>query len=193
MRQNWCIEEGYFVCARVESIPVTFLVDTGSNVTILKKELLEQFPPDICQNVKPTNLKLLSVTGEVTPFLGEVTLGLEIGSQKVQQKILFADIKNDGILGMDFLTAHQCDLMLTQRCLRLNNEKIRCFANSQTAQPRCCRIAVSEYVEVPPCSEMVVEGFVTDVIDRKSTGLLEVDVKFLHKRGLGGKSFSLSI
>ena len=106
------------------------------------------------------------------------------GSQTLTQKFLFADIENEGILGMDFLTAHQCDLMLTQNCMKIKREKIRCFANSRNAQPTCCRVAVSENFTIPPETEMLVEGFTTNVIDRHSTGLIEVDTKFLHKKGL---------
>ncbi|MCG7878981.1 MAG: retroviral-like aspartic protease family protein, partial [Candidatus Thiodiazotropha taylori] len=184
MRQNWSMEEGYFVCAKIQNVPVTFLIDTGSNVTILKKDFLEKFPLEVQQSIKPTNTKLLSVTGEITPFLGKTILSIEIGAQKVQQKVLVANIENDGILGMDFLTAHQCDLMLTQKLLKIKGEKVRCFANSREAQPTCCRVAISEYVVVPPGTEMVVEGFITDVMDRRGTGLVEVDTGFLHKKGL---------
>ena len=184
MRQNWSIDEGYFVCTKVEGIPITFLIDTGSNVSILSKGLVDQFPPEFHKEIQPTKTKLLSVTGEVTPFLGKTTVTVEIGSQRVQQNVLIASIENDGILGMDFLTTHHCDLMLTQLCMKLNGEKIRCFPNSREAQPTCCRVAISEYVEIPPETEVVVQGFVTGTIDRKKTGIVEVDTKFLHKKGL---------
>ena len=61
-------------------MPVTFLIDTGSNVTILKKDLVDQLPSDVCHTIQPTHMKLLTVTGEVAPFLGKVTLNVEIGS-----------------------------------------------------------------------------------------------------------------
>ena len=111
-------------------------------------------------------------------------MNIEIGSQTLTQKFLFADIENEGILGMDFLTAHQCDLMLTHSYLKIKREKIRCFANSRNAQPTCCPVAISEGSTIPPETEMLVEGFTTNVIDRPSTGLIEVDTKFLHKTGL---------
>ena len=56
--------------------------------------------------------------------------------------------------------------------------------NSRNAQPTCCRVAVSENFTIPSETEMLVEGFTTNVIDRHSTGLIEVDTKFLHKKGL---------
>ena len=63
--------------------------------------------------------------------------------------------------------------MTLQQCLKIKGEKIRCFAYSRNAQSRCCRVAVSEYIEIPSATEIVVEGFATSTIDRSSTGLLE--------------------
>ena len=68
MRSNWCIVEGYFVCITIKNLPVLFLIDTGSNVTILGKHLLDQLPRDTTSSVRPTKTKMLTVTGEVTPF-----------------------------------------------------------------------------------------------------------------------------
>ena len=124
------------------------------------------------------------MTGEVTPFLGRAVLNLEIGSQNLQMNVLFADIENEGIIGLDFLKEHNCDLMLTQSCLKISNEKIRCFANSRDAQPTCCRIVVTKHCTIPPETEMLIEGHPAGVIDKNSTGLVEVDTGFLHKKGL---------
>ena len=172
------------MCSKIENVPVSFLIDTGSNVTILSKKFLSRFPQEFCQTIIPTNMKLLSVTGEVTPFHGKTEVIIEIGSQKIPHTILIADIENEGILGMDFLADNHCDIMLSRQFLKINGEKIRCFANSREAQARCCRIAVSEFTVIPPQTEIVVEGFPTSTIDRRATGLLETDSKFLHKKGL---------
>ena len=73
MRRNWCMEEGYFVSVTIANVPVTFLIDTGSNVTILSRSLMERMPAHISSSVRPTNTQMLTVTGEipVTPFSGE--------------------------------------------------------------------------------------------------------------------------
>ena len=76
-------------------------------------------------------------------------LNLTIGTQKLKQNVLIADIENDGILGMDFLTAHKCDIMLTCKLMKINGEEILCFANSRDVLPRCCRVAVLEPVVIP--------------------------------------------
>ena len=107
MRGNWCMEEGYFVCVTIKNLPVTFLIDTGSNVTIMGKSFLEKLPSDIGFSVRPKKqTKMLTVTGEVTPFQGKTELELGIGKQKLKHTVLIADIENEGILGMDFLKAY---------------------------------------------------------------------------------------
>ena len=184
MRRNWSIEEGYFICALLDNMPITFLIDTGSNVTILSKEMLQKLPSETNTLVEPTTLKMLTVTGEVTPFLGKMDLNLTIGTQKLKHNVLIADIENDGILGMDFLTAHKCDLMLTRKLMKINGEEILCFANSKDVQPRSCRVAVLEPVVIPPESEIVVPGYTRSVIDKSGTGLIEADEKFMHTKGL---------
>lgn len=152
------MEEGYFVSACVQNMPLTFLVDTGSNVTILRKDLLESWSPETRPHLTPVNLKLVTVTGECSSFYGKSQVEITLGSQKLIHEILFADIQNDGILGIDFLNANRIDVLLSKNYLMLNGEKIACFTNSQDAQPSCCRIAIVENVEIPPESEMIVKG-----------------------------------
>ena len=50
----------------------------------------------------------------MSPFLGKAEIEIKLGSQKVLHDVLFADVKNDGILGMDFLTKHHCDMFLSK-------------------------------------------------------------------------------
>ena len=50
---------------------------------------------------------------------------------------------------MEFLTTGNCDLMLSQQCLKINGETILCLANSGDAQTRCCRVAVFHYENMP--------------------------------------------
>ena len=87
MRRNWCLEEGYCVCVTIKDLPVTFLIDTGSNITILSKGFLEKLPLDVTSSVRPTKTKMLTVTGEVIPFQGKPELELGIGKQKLKKYI----------------------------------------------------------------------------------------------------------
>ena len=66
--------------------------------------------------------------------------------------------------------------------MKVNGEEVLCFANSRNAQPRCCRVAVLEPVEIPPESEMIVPGYTKGVIAKSGTDLIEADKKFCIRK-----------
>ena len=178
------MEDGYFVTGFIHGKPLAFLVDTGSCCTILSKAVFERWPPETRPTLTPVNLYLVTATGESSPFLGKAKIEITLGSQKLLHDVLLADIKNDGILGMDFLTKHCCDMFLSRNHLLLNGEKIACFRSSVDAIPTCSRIAILDTVEVPPECEIIVKGRPLDRVDSNSTGVVEATESFIGRSGL---------
>ena len=178
------MKEGYFIPALVANTPLTFLVDTGSNVTILRRDLLDSWPQQQQPSIIPVNTQLITATGECSPFHGKAVIDITIGSQTLKQEILFADIKNDGILGMDFLGNHSCDVLLSKDHLVLNGERITCFRNTENAPPVSCRIALLESVEIPPECEIIVKGRPLDRFDKDGVGVLESSDNLTARYGL---------
>ena len=138
-------------------MPLTFLVDTGSNATILRHDLLDNWLQEHLPSLKPVNIQLVIATGDCSPFHGKAEVEISLGNQKLKQ-FLFADIENDGILGLDFLSKNGCDVRLSKDHSILNVEKIACFLNSVDARSTCCRIASAENIEIPLDCEMIVQG-----------------------------------
>ena len=178
------MEDGYFVAGYVHGKSLAFLVDTGSCCKILSKNVFDRWPQETRPCLSPVNLHLITATGEMSPFLGKAEIEIKLGSQKVLHDVLFADVKNDGILGMDFLTKHHGDMFLSKNHLILNGENIACFHNSVDAISTCCRIAILESVEVPPESEIIVRGRPMDMIDKNSIGVVEATDRFVDRSGL---------
>ena len=178
------MEDGYFVAGKIHDETHAFLVDTSSCCTILSKAMLEKWPPETCPELIPVNLHLVTATGESSPFLGRAEVEIVLGSQRLRHDVLFADVKNDGILGMDFLTKHHCDLFLSRNYLLLDGEKIVCFRSTVDLMPTCSRVAILETVEVPPECEMLVLGKPLDVIDSNGVGVLEATEHFVDRSGL---------
>ena len=139
--------------------------------------------------MRPTKTKKLTVTGEVNPFQGKTELELGIGKQKLKPTVLIADIENGRILGMDFLKAYRCDLVLTRQIIKINGEEILCFANSRNVKHTCCRVAVLEPTVIPPESETIVSGYTKGIIDKRGTGLIEAYPDFSNSLG---RSFQAS-
>ena len=126
------------------------LLILGSCCNIFSRTLLENWLCETRPDLTPVNLHLVTATGDSSPFLDKAEVEITLGNQKLLHDVLFADINNDGILGMDFLTKHQCDMILSKNHLLLNGEKIVCFRSSVDAIPSHSRIAVIETVKVPP-------------------------------------------
>lgn len=178
------MEEGYFVAALIQGNSVAFLVDTGSCCTILSKSLLDSWPQETRPRLAPVDIQLVTATGESSPFLGKAEVEISLGNQTLLHEVLFADIKNDGILGIDFMIKHKCDVLLSKDHLVLNSEKIACFHSSVAVTSTCCRIAVLEKVEIPPECEVIVKGRPLDKFDKNGTGIVEASECFVNRSGL---------
>ena len=50
---------------------------------------------------------LLTVTGDSKPFEGKAVVQIRLGNCTFQHEFLFADITQDGILGIDFFDKEQ--------------------------------------------------------------------------------------
>ena len=72
--------------------------------------------------------------------------------------------------------------MFTKGCLRIGNDFIPYFTNR--GEVSCCKVSVSETVEVPPQSEMIIKGQAFGSIKYNSTGLVETNEEFIEKTGL---------
>ena len=106
---------------------MTFLVDSGANVSIISKETFEKWPYSKRPNIYPVQTSLVTVTGDSAPFHGKTVVEICLGRQKINHEFLIADIQYGGILGIDFLMKHKCDIMLSKGCILMKGERIPCY------------------------------------------------------------------
>ena len=137
---------------------LAMLVDTGSDVTILQKQLFDQCFADSIQEPDPVRSTLITATGESANFYGKVNVNFRIGNRDFIHDVYIADIKTDGILGLDFLSKYECSIQLGQSSMQIGQEKVPCYGNSDLTTPMCCRVCIAEDVEVPPESENADRG-----------------------------------
>ncbi|CAG2197901.1 unnamed protein product [Mytilus edulis] len=175
--------EGLFVRAKINNKCLAFLVDTGANVTILSKKFINEINPSLLPIINPVNINLITATGDSTPFIGQIDVEICLGNYIYHHNVLVADISNEGIIGMDFLVTHDCDVLLSQNKLKIKGEIIQCYHYASSAKS-CYRVAIQETVDVPPNSEMIVSGESDEPIFRGLAGLIEPNEKFVEKNGL---------
>ena len=104
---------------------LAMLVDTGSDVTILQKQLYDKYFANADVNPDPVRSTLITVTGESANFYGKVAVDFKIGDCDFTHVVYLADIKSDGILGFDFLLSkYECNVLLSQGSLKIGKEKV---------------------------------------------------------------------
>ena len=94
---------GIYISSKVEGVDVRFLVDTGSNITILSPALLERISAPRRPVLEDVENRMIMADGSAKPFHGKGTFELEIEGRRVLQEVWVADIGLEGILGTDFV------------------------------------------------------------------------------------------
>ena len=146
-------------------VPVTFgknrarlIVDTGAAVTVISSNVYNNLPSDIRPPLDETSsaLKLEVANEGLLSVLGTTTLEFKIKKETFRWTVFIAPIRDDGLLGLDFLQEHNF-VLSAENGLRLNGKK--CPTLIQKVPYRAIRVCCKETVVVPAYSEMVLEGY----------------------------------
>ena len=102
---------GLYISSKVEGVDVRFLVDTGSNITILSPAVIERISAPRRPVLEDVENRMIMADGSAKPFHGKGTFELEIEGRRVLQEVWVADIELEGILGMDFVRRYDCQIV----------------------------------------------------------------------------------
>ena len=136
----------------------TFTIDTGSNVTIVRPDILQASG----SRVEAIVGQIRTVTGEMTPIQAKGLIELSIGNLKTQHEIWVADVYDECILGMDFLQKHECLIDLKKKILQVRNEEIPLIKCRRSTMPSCCQVVSKTAVTLLPQSQVVIPAKVQD-------------------------------
>ena len=74
---------------------------------------------------------------------------LGIGTLELPHRMLVANIKDDCILGFDFLKKHECVVDFKEDVLTIHNQQVPLQRPKQTTSLTCCRVTLGESVDIP--------------------------------------------
>ena len=116
----------YSIQGHIQGTPATFLVDTGSVISIVKSAVWTQSDPK-CQQLTPyTGRQLVGVEGTPLSVRGNTTADVSFGSESFQVPVIVVDqLLADAILGLDFLEDHQCTIDIASRMLSVGGNQHR--------------------------------------------------------------------
>ena len=176
--------DGPLVTGSVFGVEVTFLVDTGANVTILKPSVVNKIPVLERPSLKHVDTSMLLANGSSLPFQGRGRFSIRIGDQQVEHDVWVAEIELDGIIGMDFIKEHNCRLTLGQGRseLTLSGNVTGCKGIDQL--PKCARVAAKVTTVIPPRSESLIPAKLIDSCGGAPLAITEGQERFTKRSQL---------
>ena len=174
-------ESGMFIQARIYGKPISLLIDSGAEVTILSSNFMQNFSHEQRPGLEPVSLKLVSATGDTIPFQGRCEIPIQLGENLLKHKVLIADIKYDGILGLDFMTTFSCDILVKKMSLRVRGEHLPLVRFNTSNLDIQCKVVVSEDTVLLPNTESLIAGRVIGPIPASDMALIDPNLDFMAK------------
>ena len=141
------------------------VVETGSNISIVRPDILRRSAFAGKVNIEPVNGNVRTVTGDTTPVRGKGKGKIRIGSTEREHELWVADIENECIIGLDFLTTYDCVVNVAGASLRIGLEEVQLRRVGATSRPQCRRVVLVETYTIPPRSEALLPAKLDEIGD----------------------------
>ena len=98
----------------------SLLIDTGATISLLSRVLFEALLKEKSYELKGVCEPIFSANGTGIDAIGQTEVCMAIDESKLQHSFVIADIRVDGIPGMDFLKKHNCVINLQKGTLSVS-------------------------------------------------------------------------
>ena len=171
---------GLVAIGQINGHPLKFLIDTGAAVTLVSKEIFHKF--QMKSELQPSNLVICGADGKNLDVSGEGTMEITLGPLKVTHEVIVAALQPDAILGMDFLSQHECKVDIPAQRLIINSLVVNLWQEGNN--PQSCKVAIKEPVVIPPESEKLILGEVQRRGSEGPVNMVQGSAKFVERYGL---------
>ena len=148
-------EAGMYIELQIQGMKSKFLVDTGATLTLVSERLYNKMPHCSKPTLGPVKTKVKSVCGNQLDLKGKGSFTFKIKDMTVCSEAVVTNLSPDGILGLDFLRAHNCKIDVTNGIFEMYDQNIPLTFEGSFG---CYRVVTSESVSIPPRSGVVIYG-----------------------------------
>lgn len=146
------------VPGKISGLGIKMLLDTGASVSLISTHLWENLhAADPRWTLISTNAQIRTVSGSLANVRGQVILEIAIGDQYYIHQFLVVDVREDVILGLDFLQRYQVDWSWQRGTLTLKGHEAVAFKNYKLGDSCSRRLETLTQTRVPPNSMAVVD------------------------------------
>jgi len=137
-----------FVEGKVDGVPASILVDTGSAVTIVHRRLWERGQVGSGKLQPVEGGPIVVANGDPLQILGQTQSHIHLAGTDFTHNVLVSgNVTQDCLLGADFLAAHGFVIDLQSRVLRQGQASTPLLHQPESTLP-VCKVAVSDTVIV---------------------------------------------
>ncbi|ROT67655.1 hypothetical protein C7M84_014239 [Penaeus vannamei] len=106
------------VAGKINRCPVEMVVDTGSELTFIRKDLI------VSCGVPKAGQKLCGVTGDCIPMRGPVWVSLNVGDMIERLPVFVAEMEDPCLLGLDYLARVEACVDLQRRRMTVRGHEV---------------------------------------------------------------------
>ena len=149
--ESAAVSASLFIYGFLEGHRTKMLVDTGSAVTIIRRDIWD----GISRKQLETPVRaVLAANGNEISLSGQGDVLVQVGDLSVRHNVLVAGcLTQDCILGSDFLLLHGCVIDLHNHSLLVKGKVVPLSSGIYHSPISTCGVAVAETVEVPAHSQ----------------------------------------
>ena len=101
----------------------------------------------------------------------------------VHHDVWVTDIKNEDILGFDFMSKHKCNISMKDLSLSIH-DKGTISLHLSPIGTSCCRVMIAEGTTIPANSEPIVSGLPSKQLKPNESFIVEPVAKFVDENSL---------
>ena len=151
----------YRVSGVVNGCTLTFIIDTGAPVTLLRTDTWERVNITETKLGKWTGPSLVGVDGKAINVRGKAKVNVSFDGAEFPTQVVVADsLTTEGILGMDFMKEYSCNIDIGKDILTFKSGgkavKLQQQSSSTTSGIQSVDVILAEPVRIPACSEIEV-------------------------------------
>jgi hypothetical protein len=168
------------VLGQVEDVPVRFLIDTGSTITIVSPTVYKRMQSS--SSLEEVSFDVVQADGNSIDVLGLGHFEITVGPLRVVHPVIVGGLAFDGIIGMDYLTNNECKIDLKNQVLKIYGSLVPLWKEGEGDS--ACRITVKEDVLIPGCHEKLIQGLVMKKGAERMLNIVEGTEEITSRYGL---------
>ena len=167
-------DNGLYVTAFMKTVPVQFLVDSGSILTLISYNVLMKMCTDKELKLQKSDCQIKDANGKNLKTYGTGQMKIIFSDNIFEHNVLVCDILPEGILGQYFLLQYVLKIDNRKLCRCLEIMEIPCWIGGEAEM--VCLVQAREIIQIPAKLQIFIPVNILKIECLSRYGVLEPSV-----------------